>query len=163
MRPIKVIGVEKKLEFRGGYTSDEIERIKKVHGIYAAFACIYDENENIYECINLVYIGKGGGTSNVYERISKHVNNDKNEAESGKQCNWERDYCRNGEVIVYVYAECNTDFQSLEDIEAALIYRNQPKANSIGKDRYTGRAWSVNVECTGEKGMIANEVKVFRI
>lgn len=149
--------VNAELHFVGGFKGEQSEETSDKNGIYVAFAC--KEYEKAYDCIRILYIGKAEGDDSIKKRISDHYN-DRDESDSGKQSYWEENYCDKDEVVVYSYAEYETD---LYDIEAALIKRNQPSANIIGKDNYIGKAWHVYVKCTGEKGCLADTNRIMRL
>lgn len=149
--------INAKLSFKGGLEADSVDKIPRRHGIYVAFAC-FDRGEE-YECSSLVYIGKAEGTDDLRSRVADHVNGN-NQPKNERQKFWEQEYCKNGEVIVYVYAEHEED---LGDIESALIYKNQPEANIHSKDRYTGTAWYVNVVGEGNIGILKGEITAMRL
>jgi excinuclease UvrABC nuclease subunit len=149
--------IDKELVFEGGIKGEQTDSAPEKNGIYVAFACI--ELDDAYECNKILYIGKAEGSDTIKKRISDHFN-DRDESDSGKQSFWEANYCEEGEVVVYSYAECN---DHLQDIEAAMIKRNQPVANIQGKDKYTGKAWHVYIKCTGQKGCIADTTRIMRL
>jgi excinuclease UvrABC nuclease subunit len=148
-------GVQHILTFVGGYKGDEIaglDEISDKHGIYVAFSCKPCEEGDCYECKQVVYIGKAEGTNNLRKRISEHVNND--------QASWEQNYCEDGELIVYCYAIYDGN---LHDIEAALIYKNQPLANTQNKEEYNGDEYFISVSCNGEIGILSNVCRAFKL
>ena len=149
--------IHEELDFKGGIKGEQADNASEKNGIYAAFAC--NEYEDAYDCIRILYIGKAEGNDSIKKRIEDHYNN-RDESDSGKQSYWEENYCADGEVVVYSYAECN---ENLGDIEAALIYRNQPAANIQGKDRYIGKAWYVDIKCTGQKGCLSDTSKIMKL
>lgn len=145
--------VQHYLQFIGPYRGEEIYRIDEIsdmHGIYAAFTCRLTPNNTIVYT-KIVYIGKAEGTNSLQKRIMEHIRDD--------QVNWEQSYCESDEFIVYCWAYCE---ENISDIEAALIYKNQPKANIQGKTKYLGKAWFISVDCTGEKGLLCNPCWVNR-
>lgn len=148
-------GVQHALTFVGGYKGDEIEGLDEIsdkHGIYVAFSCKPYEEGDSYECRQIVYIGKAEGTNNLRKRISEHVSND--------QSNWEQNYCEDGELIVYCYAIYDWN---LHDIEAALIYKNQPLANTQGKNKYNGDEYFISVRCDGDTGALCKVCRAFKL
>ena len=163
MKPLKEYMTESFLEineeliFEGGIKGEQHDDAFDKNGIYVAFAC--NEYEDAYDCIRILYIGKAEGDDTIKKRISDHYN-DRDESDSGKQSFWEKEYCDEGEVVVYSYAECD---KHLHDIEAALIRRNQPAANIHGKDHYLGKAWHVYIKCTGQKGCLSDTNRIMRL
>lgn len=149
--------VNAELHFVGGFKGDELDECSSVNGIYVAFAC--KENDDAYDCLRILYIGKAEGEDTITKRITDHYDG-RDDSESGKQSVWKEKYCEEGEVVVYSYAEHEKD---LFDIEAALIYRNQPLANIVGKDHYIGKSAYAYVKCTGEKGCLADTTKIMRL
>lgn len=155
MEQYKMINVE--LDFQGGIKGENSELAPKKNGIYVVFAC--KEFNDVFECDRILYIGRAEGDDTIRKRIEDHYN-DRDESDSGKQSYWENNYCEEGEVVVYTFAECD---DQLHDIEAALIYRNQPLANIQGKDRYLGKAWHTYIKCTGEKGCLSDTNSIMRL
>ena len=145
------------LNFKGGITGEQLDIAPDERGIYVAFAC--REYEDAYECARILYIGKADGSDTIRKRISDHYN-DRDESDSGKQSYWEENYCDKGEVVVYSFAEYD---KNLDDIEAALIFRNQPIANIKGIDNYIGKSWYVFIKCHGEKGCISDTNTIMKL
>lgn len=110
------------------------------------------EGETTLECRQIVYIGKAEGTDNLKKRITEHIRDD--------QKSWEEHFCGEGEFVVYCYAVFD---ENLHDIEAALIYKNQPLANLNCKDRYNGDAWLISIECIGEIGSLCSSCSAFKL
>lgn len=144
------------LKFYGFRLPEGVDVIPKVHGIYAAFAGVIYEN-NKCGINRLIYIGKADAGDTVQSRIDDHIN-DRDESDSGKQSYWERQYCEKDEVILYAYAEYDED--DLEDVEKALIFKNQPLANIYHKDRYNGNTYPLRVICTGSIGTLKREILI---
>jgi hypothetical protein len=87
-------------------------------GIYVAYAGSL--NGDKFTPRQLLYIGKSSSTPNgVGGRIKDHLSADHGD--------WQR-YMLKSEVIAYYCAKF--DGPRLEDVEAALIYHNQPVANT---------------------------------
>lgn len=148
-------GVQHTLTFIGGFKGNEIaglDDISDKQGIYVAFSCKPREEGDGYECKQIVYIGKAEGTNNLRKRISEHVNDD--------QAGWEENYCEEGELIVYCFAVYE---ENLHDIEAALIYKNQPLANTQNKDKYNGNEYFVSINCVGDIGNLIETCRVFKL
>lgn len=145
------------LEFLGGIKKEQIEFAPQAHGLYVAFAC--KEFDDYYECARLVYVGKADGSDSIRGRIDDHAN-DRDASDSGKQSYWESQYCDEDEIIVYCFAEYG---ENIDDIEAVLIWRNQPEANINGKDHYIGNTTHVYVKCIGERGMLAEVNSVMKL
>lgn len=82
------------------------------------------------------------------KRIDQHVKDDHKK--------WSKYYDPRKEHLAYVIAEDNTDI--LQTIESALIYKNQPLANDEYKDHYQGEYCKIAIECTGNKGILKNEI-----
>ena len=140
------------LEFKGFYQEKQIEGIANVDGIYVAHACTLQVDVNGKETctpLRVIYIGKGTGTDNVHTRVGKHKNED--------HSIWKK-HLNAGEHILYSYAECPANI--VQDVEAALIYRNQPVENIVSKDRYTGETHLLTVKSTGMVGTLKNSVTV---
>ena len=148
-------GVQHTLTFVGGFKGEEIaglDELSNKHGIYVAFLCKPCDDGDCYECLQIVYIGKAEGTNNLRKRITEHVNND--------QSNWEQNFCEEGELIVYCYAVYE---ENLHDIEAALIYKNQPLANTQNKDKYNGYEYFISINCEGDIGGLTNVCRAFKL
>ena len=146
----KVTTVE--LQFEGFYQEKQIENIKKVDGIYVAYACTLHKNASGSETCSpqrVIYIGKGTGTDNVHVRIGKHKNED--------HPKWKR-HLKEGEHILYSYSECPANI--VHDVEAALIYRNQPEENDVSKDQYTGETHLLTVRSSGYIGTLKPSITV---
>lgn len=140
------------LTFKGFYQEKQIENIESVDGIYVAHACTLHVDQNGKETCNplrVIYIGKGTGTDNVHVRVGKHKNDDHQ--------TWKR-HLKEGEHILYSYAECPANI--VHDVEAALIYRNQPKENEVNKDKYTGDTHFLTVKSSGMIGSLSSSITV---
>ena len=145
------------LDFKGDIKGGQANNAPDTNGIYVAFAC--KKKGNLYIPCRVLYIGKAEGEDSIRQRIDDHYN-DHDNSDSGKQSYWEKNYCNRDEVVIYSYAECS---EHIDDIEAALIRRNQPVANIQGKDHYIGKAWFVFVKCTGQRGCLAQKNSVMRL
>ena len=93
-----------KLDFQGGIKGENSELASDKNGIYVAFAC--KEFNDVFECDRILYIGKAESDDTIRKRIEDHYN-DRDESDSGKQSYWENNYCEEGEVVVYTFAECS--------------------------------------------------------
>lgn len=144
--------VKATLEFKGAITKGHENYAPSENGIYAAFACtsVVKNGKPSWHPVRTVYIGKAEGTDTIKKRIGDHVN-DRDESDSDKQSHWEKHYCKQGETIVYTYAKHKKD---LHDIEAALIYLNDPEANIQGAENNVAEADVVDVTCMGNKGKL---------
>ena len=151
--------VEATLTFGPGYTSDQLDELSEKNGIYVAYAC-EDCGDN-YLCKRILYIGKAeGNKDSIKKRISDHIN-DRDSSDSGKQSVWERDYCDEGEFVVYNFAEYD---ENLHDIEAVLIAKNDVCANIHNNRRdCTIDAWHVVVYCEGQVGLLQKEVSHWKL
>lgn len=149
--------VYKVLNFKGGIKGEQAQNAPDTNGIYVAFAC--EKKGNSYIPHRVLYIGKADGKDSIRQRIDDHYN-DRDNSDSGKQSYWEKNYCNRDEVVIYSYVDCS---EHIDDIEAALIRRNQPVANIQGKDHYIGKAWFVFVKCTGQSGCLAQKNSVMRL
>ena len=140
------------LSFNGYYQEKQIENIKSVDGIYVAHACTLQvDGEGIETCtpLKVIYIGMGTGTDNVHVRVGQHKNND--------HANWKK-HLNEGEHILYSYAECPASIA--HDVEAALIYRNQPEENDVSRDKYTGDTHLLTVKSSGRIGTLKSCITV---
>lgn len=140
------------LDFKGFYQEKQIDGIAKVDGVYVAHACtLQTGTDGIERCtpLRVIYVGKGTGTSNVHVRVGQHKNDD--------HPTWKR-HLKPGEHILYSYAECPANIVS--DVEAALIYRNQPEENEVSKDRYTGETHFLTVKSLGMIGTLKTSITV---
>ncbi len=141
------------LEFSSGYLPEQIDDIPEKSGIYVAYAC--KDLGDRYLCKRILYIGKAEGPKDsIRGRVSDHVY-DRDKSESGKQSFWEKNYCDDGEIVVYSYALYE---KNLHDIEAVLIFRNECAAN-IHNNRTVcnADAWHVVVSCKGQVGLLHHE------
>lgn len=141
------------LDFKGYYQEKQIGGIEEVDGIYAAFACTLSKDKYGKEyCTPLrcIYVGMGTGTDNVRVRVGKHKNDDHPQ--------WKK-HLNEGEHILYAYAECPSNI--VHDVEAALIYMNQPDENSVGKDKYTGSTHFLSVNLTGRYDTLRRNITVW--
>ena len=140
------------LSFRGFYQEKQIENIKAVDGVYVAHACtlhVDEEGKETCTPLRVIYVGIGTGTDNVHVRVGQHKNND--------HPSWKK-HLKEGEHILYSYAECPASI--VHDVEAALIYRNQPEENDVSKERYTGDTHFLTVKSSGEIGTLKNNITV---
>ena len=64
------------------------------------------------------------------------------------------------EYVVYCYAVYE---ENLHDIEAALIYKNQPLANTQNKDKYNGDEYFISINCEGDIGGLTNVCRAFKL
>lgn len=142
--------VKAKLLFQGAIKKGEENYAPAENGIYVAFACTFNTSTAKWHPERIVYIGKAEGTDTIKKRISDHVNN-RDEADSGKQSYWEKNYVKAGETIIYTYATQKSD---LHDIEAVLLYLNDVKANINGTGNYLADADVVDVTCEGNRGTL---------
>lgn len=140
------------LDFKGFYQEKQIEGIAKVDGVYVAHACtLQTGDDGIEMCtpLRVIYIGKGTGTSNVHVRVGQHKNDD--------HPTWKR-HLKPGEHILYSYAECPASI--VHDVEAALIYRNQPEENDMSKYSYAGDTHLLTVKSSGMIGTLKASITV---
>ena len=106
------------LSVSGFWLKDGIDNMPKNHGIYFVYrARLISENE--IDLIELIYIGKADQEGGIRARLSAHE----------KMPDFEMQ-ARRGEVIVFSYASLNS--YSLERVENALIYTQQPILNDKG-------------------------------
>jgi len=129
------------------YDENGYGKLPSTEGIYACFACTVNRQNNNYHCEKLIYIGMTE-KQGFKKRIDQHVKDDHKK--------WSKYYDPRKEHLVYVIAEDNTDI--LQTIESALIYKNQPLANDEYKDHYQGEYCKITIECTGNKGILKNEI-----
>lgn len=137
------------LKFLGCITTeDNLVSVPELSGIYVAFVCNkFLNEEGNYTCTRIAYIGKAEGTNNLRNRIRQHFRKDHEK--------WIKEArLSDNEMFVYTYAVLEDE--RLSDVEAALIYCNKPIINTQNIDRYTGKSWLIYVECTGNKGLLAN-------
>lgn len=142
------------LNFEGCITEYNIDNAPQSSGIYVAFVCnkLVDRDGN-YNCSRIAYIGKAEGTNNLRKRIKEHFEND--HEQWAEECG-----LSSLETFVYVYAAF--DDSRISDVEAALIYRNQPIVNSQQKDKYNGESWFLWIRCYGNIGLLKPKVAVAR-
>lgn len=141
------------LDFKGYYQEKHIGGVQEVDGVYAAFACTLSKDKDGVEyCTPLrcIYIGMGTKTDNVHVRIAQHKINNHD--------SWKKKL-NEGEYILYSYAECQADI--VHDVEAALIYMNQPIENDVSKDKYTGNIHFLTVNVDGRFGTLRRSISVF--
>lgn len=50
--------------------------------------------------------------------------------------------------------------QSIDDVEAELIYRNKPEENDNGKNIYTGDTHLLTVTSSGDLGTLKSDITV---
>ncbi len=151
--------VEATLTFGPGYTSDQEDALSKKNGIYVAYAC--EDGGDKYLCKRILYIGKAEGEKDSIKKwFSDHING-RDAFDSGKQSAWERDYCDEGKVVVYNFAEYD---KTLHDIEAVLIAKNELCANiHNNRGECNSAAWHVVVNCTGQVGLLHREVNHWKL
>lgn len=130
------------LAFKGYYQEKQVQNIPLVDGIYAAFACTLQVDDNGRETCEpqrVIYIGKATGTDNLKVRVAQHVTND--------HPTWKK-HLNPGEHILYSCAEYSNN--KISDVEAALIYENKPSENTNSKNSYTGQTSPLRVVCSGD-------------
>jgi hypothetical protein len=140
------------LDFKGYYQEKHIGGIQEVDGIYAAFACTLSKDKDGVEyCTPLrcIYIGMGTDSDNVHVRVAQHNNNDHD--------SWKK-HMNEGEYILYSYAECQASI--VHDVEAALIFANQPIENDVSKNKYTGSTHFLTVNVNGRFGTLRRTISV---
>lgn len=126
------------------YNKVGLALLNSSEGIYACFACGKDlDSENRYNCKKLIYIGMTE-KQGFHDRIKQHFDND--------HASWGKYYDPKTEQLVYAIAPLDSDL--LQTIESALIYENQPAANSEYKDHYQGEYDEVTVTCRGSYGAL---------
>ena len=110
-------------------------------GIYICLACSKQLQNNKFQSHKLIYIGmtKDQGFK---ERIGQHINQDHSK--------WKDYYNPKEEQLVYAIAPMVTDV--LQSIESALIYENQPDANSEYRSHYQGEYDEITVNCNDYYG-----------
>ena len=129
------------------FDEDHYDQLPDTEGIYVCLAC-YVNNISQYETKRKpVYIGMTE-KQGFKTRIDQHVKQDHKK--------WEKHYDTKTEHLVYVIAEDDSDI--LQTIESALIYKNQPLANSEYLDHYQGEYARITVNCEGGIGTLKNSV-----
>lgn len=151
--------VEVTLQFGPGYTADQETDMPDSHGIYVAYAC--EDCGDSFLCKRILYIGKAEGeTDSIRKRISDHIH-DRDWSETGKQSYWEGEFCDEGEIVVYNFAEYDGN---LHDIEAVLIAKNDVCANiHNNKGECNADAWHVIVHCEGQIGLLQKDVNYWKL
>lgn len=110
-------------------------------GIYICLACDKNLKDDKYQSHKLIYIGMTD-KQGFKTRIDQHVYKDHD--------SWRKNIDTKTEQLVYAIAPLSS--QLLQTIEAALIFENQPVANSEYKDHYQGEYAEVTVNCSGYYG-----------
>ncbi len=136
------------LNFEGYTTVNDISDSNlDYNGIYVAFAGKPDELHETYYCNKVLYIGKAD-KSTISERMADHKNKDFDE--------WSKKL-EGEEELVFSFAKLENK-EPIGDIENALIFKNKPIFNKIGKDKYAGDA--IFITSNNQKG---NLLKIINI
>lgn len=129
------------------FDENHYDQLPDTEGIYVCLAC-YVNNRGQYETKRKpVYIGMTE-KQGFKTRIDQHVKQDHKK--------WEIHYDAKTEHFVYIIAENDSDI--LQTIESALIYKNQPLANSEYMDHYQGEYAQITVNCEGRIGTLMGSV-----
>lgn len=108
------------LDFRGYWLEGKESLLPAEPGIYCVYATAYNQVADTVTLRELLYIGK---SVNVRKRHEDH---------EGKPY-WKR-MLNNGEILSYSFAPLSE--RSLAICELALIYKQQPKCNDMGKEAF---------------------------
>lgn len=117
------------ISFDSGQFSSSIDRLPDYAGLYFVYRT-YKGADGKWKIDNTeapVYIGKA--EDSVRSRMKEHEND-------MDITFWFNDYCNEGDELYICTAPVDVD--DLADVEAALIYRIQPKANVVNKESYNG-------------------------
>ena len=131
------------LEFRGYWLDRNKSGLPAESGIYCVYAANYNPSQDTVLLEKLLYIGKA---VNVRTR---HVDHE------GRP-SWERKLS-SGQMLCYSCAPLAR--RSLMICEAALIYKNQPICNDLGKDSFLHEA--THVVTRGRNALLETEFTVF--
>ena len=124
------------------YNENDYEDAPDTEGIYICLSCDKKLSEtNTYQSHGLIYIGMTD-KQGFKTRIGQHIAKD--------HANWKKLIDTSKEQLVYAIAPLTS--QLLQTIESALIFKNQPKANSEYMDHYQGEYAEVTVNCSGYHG-----------
>ena len=130
------------LEFeKRWYNENDYDDAPNSEGIYICIACDKETKDGKDQPHDLVYIGMTE-KQGFKERIGQHIAKDHD--------SWKKYIDTRKEQLVYAIAPKNS--QLLQTIESALIYTNQPVANSEYRDHYQGEYAEVTVNCNGYHG-----------
>lgn len=108
------------LDFRGYWLEGREASLPEEPGIYCVYASTHDKSADTVTLREVLYIGKA---VNVRKRHEDH---------EGKP-SWKRKL-REGEVLSYSFAPLSE--HSLAICEAALIFKQQPICNDVGKEAF---------------------------
>ncbi|MDR1182506.1 MAG: GIY-YIG nuclease family protein [Bacteroidales bacterium] len=111
---------EYNLSFKGYWLDNNRPELPDFSGSYLVYKCVYNQEANTVKLLELMYIGQA---ENIRDRIEKHEKRDVFLKE-----------CKNGETLCYSAAEVEKD--SLDIVENALIFAQQPKLNDACKDKF---------------------------
>ena len=115
------------LEFRGYWLDRNKSELPAESGIYCVYAATYNQTKDMVSLEKLLYIGEA---VNVRTRHADHEG----------LPSWERKLGA-GQILCYSFAPLAK--RSLMICEAALIYKNQPICNDLGKDSFLHEATHV--------------------
>ena len=131
------------LDFRGYWLDRNKSGLPAESGIYCVYAASYNPANETVSLRKLLYIGK------AVDVRDRHVNHE-------GLPSWERKL-ESGETLCYSFAPLAK--RSLMICEAALIYKNKPICNDIGKDSFLHEA--THVITKGRNALLETEFTVF--
>lgn len=124
------------------YNENVYEDAPDTEGIYICLSCDKKLSASqTYQSHGLIYIGMTD-KQGFKTRIGQHIAKD--------HANWKKLIDTSKEQLVYAIAPLTS--QLLQTIESALIFKNQPKANSEYMDHYQGEYAEVVVNCSDYHG-----------
>lgn len=117
------------LDFKGGVFQPDFKELPEDSGIYIFYRCKYNEQENVFELIEILYIGQA---VDIKDRINRH---DKKPDLNGS--------LKSGEELCLFYAKIGTN--DLDRVENALVYTQKPPLNEVLKDHFNYNDTTLNV------------------
>lgn len=130
------------LDFQGYWLDRNKSGLPAESGIYCVYAASYNPAQDTVSLQKLLYIGKA---VNVRTRHADHEG----------LPSWERKLCA-GQILCYSFAPLAK--RSLMICEAALIYKNKPICNDIGKDSFLHEG--THVVTRGRNALLETEFTV---
>jgi len=114
-----------------GYRRDvNAKTLPSSSGIYMVYRCVYNEDKNTVDLIELFYIGQA---FDLNHEINYHARREEFLAQA-----------KEGEQICYAYAR--VDKADLDIVENALIFAQKPRLNTNLRNNYNHEAAQFQIE-----------------
>ena len=132
------------LTFEGYWKEQEVGKLPNKPGVYVVYEGVFDWASNSIALIKSIYIGTA---ENINTAVINHDGWD----------SW-REHCRIGTTICFSFAP--VDESDRDRVQAALVYRHKPPANSAGKDEF--KYCQTTVQLSGKMACLEEKFTVLQ-